>query len=1000
MTRISLVTNPTIEINEGGWDNPASRCTLSASTDHAWTGTKSLKVVHNTTQGTTSQSGTGWPNFPVTAGQTLTFSAYVWVPTGSPRVRLEVQGSATATGTTSSLFDQWQRLSVTTTPGINGSVYFYILNWDTTAPGTMFYMDGALLEAGPELLPYFDGDSPYSAWSGTAHGSTSTYEVPARTNLFTNPSAEIDTIGWSAVSGTIARHTSAVYETDTVVRMSFTNPTAALAGWFGGTVTGLTIGQTYTASLMVRRVSNGPAVQLVVNDGTDKFGQQSSVTTGDWEMMRMTFVAAAATATVGLTNVTATSTTFQVSADWLTVELGSTGSPFAGDKHPLDGYTYNWTGAKHASTSIAKPERVNRCINPSFGSGTRYGWNGTTNAGTYSIDTTEGILGNKNCFKAVPTSTGIAILIRGTSGSGNTAEMCPVTPGKTYTVSGYVKSSQLSSFRMDVRGANSSGVLTAIYPSVSYENNNTEAGGQWVRFRNTVNVAAGDAYLVPEFNGSISGGATYYFDGFMIEESGRAGRFFDGEYQNDWTTNAWIGTAFQSTSKQVLSPITSPTVIQTYTGAVSLSTTHTVFVGDTPSSSEVLILLSKWSTSAANPPASGVSGLGATWTQIPGGTDYVTAWMGTGATSSGTVTVTGTAITSGRSAKLIRLSGVTAMAEFRRTTATTDKHFATPNQIAIGVSQANTGAAILGERNFPEQWVDDGYSVSFDNGHVWNTSWMRPVGQDMIYNEGFTWGGIVLVGSPLANTKVKRRNGLYRAGFESASGASISAMPTSAQTAVVHSGKAAVGGVSTGTNATVTMTGTLGYAPVMPNKEYTVSAWVYCSASRSVSIAPQWKTNSQAAATTATPASTVVPASTWTQISWTGLSHYNVDNYGAYYAGVQIVFSNTVGDSCYVDEWQLDEGPVPLPFLDYSYTPGANEFLYVAGDRLIGSAGQEYYMPSAYPTTVFGPITMSLKLRQADAWVTYPGTVKVRDADAWVLADPKYWNGTQWVAVG
>jgi hypothetical protein len=181
--RTNLLTNPSCETNTTGWSN-VNGSVLSSSADHAWTGTKSQKVVYDGTARASEQTGTSVAAYPFTSGSTYTFSAYVWVPTGQPAVKIKYGGATfNVTGTTSTLNDQWERLSVTTTAGSTNTAYLYILNAATSVPNaTGFYVDGAMLEANssPALGVYFDGDTADAGgyvydWSGAAHASTSTY---------------------------------------------------------------------------------------------------------------------------------------------------------------------------------------------------------------------------------------------------------------------------------------------------------------------------------------------------------------------------------------------------------------------------------------------------------------------------------------------------------------------------------------------------------------------------------------------------------------------------------------------------------------------------------------------------------------------------------------------------------------------------------------------------------------------------------------------------------
>ena len=90
------------------------------------------------------------------------------------------------------------------------------------------------------------------------------YGEPTRTNLIPNPSFEVDTTGWLASSGSLARVTTdALYGTASA-QITFTNPTAGqgLSNNTGSNRMPITGGQTYTASAYIKVPAGNPAVTL------------------------------------------------------------------------------------------------------------------------------------------------------------------------------------------------------------------------------------------------------------------------------------------------------------------------------------------------------------------------------------------------------------------------------------------------------------------------------------------------------------------------------------------------------------------------------------------------------------------------------------------------------------------------------------------------------------------------------------------------------------------
>lgn len=190
--RTNLCTNPSLETDTTGWGvggtNPP---TIARSTTRAFSGAASCL--------TTWATGTGilkttFPTFTTTVGATYTVSIYVWVPTGSVDVTLVISG--VTIGPTTSLKDQWVRLSITFTATATTHLPEF---WAATPPtaGMTVYSDAVLVEEGPGTNPFFDGNSVNGAWTGTANLSTSTLTIVSTGNklsavgvgsLFTNAS--------------------------------------------------------------------------------------------------------------------------------------------------------------------------------------------------------------------------------------------------------------------------------------------------------------------------------------------------------------------------------------------------------------------------------------------------------------------------------------------------------------------------------------------------------------------------------------------------------------------------------------------------------------------------------------------------------------------------------------------------------------------------------------------------------------------------------------------
>lgn len=176
--RTNLVTNPSFETNTTGWLSSTgygaatSPATFARSTTRANTGTASLLVTWPTTSYT-------WVDTQITGltpGATYTASCYVWVPTGSPDVRMNVLFIAAGDWTT--VKNAWTRISVTFTASSSGQAFIGPQVYGSTS-GQQVYVDSVMLEKWFEPTAYFDGSTAAGggwtyAWTGTAHASTST----------------------------------------------------------------------------------------------------------------------------------------------------------------------------------------------------------------------------------------------------------------------------------------------------------------------------------------------------------------------------------------------------------------------------------------------------------------------------------------------------------------------------------------------------------------------------------------------------------------------------------------------------------------------------------------------------------------------------------------------------------------------------------------------------------------------------------------------------------
>lgn len=216
-TRTNLITNPSLETNTTGWSG--TNVTTSRSTSYAKYGSNSFKGVVTTT-GTNRYLDYFNTAVPVNAGQTYTYSCWVYLPTTNTAdisLTLQVHPWRAAgflaginLDTETVTRGTWTRFSGTfTAPATATSALFRILNTASWVAGQEIYIDGALLEQSSTLGDYFDGSSTVPigcAWTGTANASSSTQtgtNYPIFTGIISDIDISLDAYG---SEGSIARY--------------------------------------------------------------------------------------------------------------------------------------------------------------------------------------------------------------------------------------------------------------------------------------------------------------------------------------------------------------------------------------------------------------------------------------------------------------------------------------------------------------------------------------------------------------------------------------------------------------------------------------------------------------------------------------------------------------------------------------------------------------------------------------------------------------------------
>jgi len=187
----NLVPSPSGETGSANWYSTTSGnpvpSEVAYSTDRAYTGSRAIKVTWKNlgAPATGSTCVIECPT-PVPPSAHVTLSAQIYVPAGSPHVRLHYVNE----GVESPLItvkSQWVYVEVPWDTPADGGSQVLTVGLYTTAPveGTTAYLDNVMLRVGPGALPegrtYFDGDTipteedEVFVWDGAAHNSTSSY---------------------------------------------------------------------------------------------------------------------------------------------------------------------------------------------------------------------------------------------------------------------------------------------------------------------------------------------------------------------------------------------------------------------------------------------------------------------------------------------------------------------------------------------------------------------------------------------------------------------------------------------------------------------------------------------------------------------------------------------------------------------------------------------------------------------------------------------------------
>lgn len=191
MPTTNYVRNPSYEEGSTSWSADNAETIIASTMDVSRFGGSSLRVTKNGVNGFNLYGANGTCQTGPTTGQTITASAYVYIPSA---VFAKVSGiSFTGTGIASTFVpvnpptaDAWYRISLTKTLTANlANIEVQFWTDGTISDGQIVaYLDAVQVEVTSSATPYCDGSQPGCSWSGTAHNSSSTRASSATFHLF------------------------------------------------------------------------------------------------------------------------------------------------------------------------------------------------------------------------------------------------------------------------------------------------------------------------------------------------------------------------------------------------------------------------------------------------------------------------------------------------------------------------------------------------------------------------------------------------------------------------------------------------------------------------------------------------------------------------------------------------------------------------------------------------------------------------------------------------
>lgn len=325
------------------------------------------KLTATSTSNITATLGTavGQTLVPVSASTQYTASAYVLAETSTPNARIDIVWYtaagvviSTSTGTASAMTSSWARRSVTATSPANAAYAQLLVTIVTPTNTAVYHLGAAQIEKAAAASTWVPGRQ------------INVYIDPERVNLVPNPSAEVNTTGWTALTGsTFTRVTSRAFSGTASFNVTRSASTGTAGGQTAAGTSGFpvfpsepyTVSAYFSAGTTSRQCRVG--VQFYTAAGATVggvvYGTQVANASGTTNWTRATVTttspATAAYASV-LVEVLSVPTGENQYIDGVMVENDDiVGAYFDGATLPTSDFL--WSGTAHQSTSNYYPRR-------------------------------------------------------------------------------------------------------------------------------------------------------------------------------------------------------------------------------------------------------------------------------------------------------------------------------------------------------------------------------------------------------------------------------------------------------------------------------------------------------------------------------------------------------------------------------------------------------------------------------------------------------------------